>query len=98
MKKRARRSFSDEYRAKAVELVRSSGKSITAVAQDLGVVPSVLSTWVRRSEMARAKPSEGSLTTPERDELLALRKEIRTLREEREILKKATAFFARESK
>jgi transposase len=98
MKKRARRSFSDEYRAKAVELVHSSGKSIAAVAQDLGVVPSVLSNWVRRSETAKAKPAEGSLTTPERDELLALRKEIRTLREEREILKKATAFFARESK
>ena len=95
--KRARRSFSDEFRAGAVRLVLDEGKTVAQVARDLDLTPSALANWV---EHARADRSGGKtgLTTAEREELSRLRRENRDLRMEREILKKAAAFFAKESK
>jgi transposase len=93
--RRTRRSFSDEYKAGAVRLVLDEGKSVAAAARDLGVTESALRTWVERARADRTHGKTG-LTTAEREELARLRKENRILQEEREILKKAAAFFAKE--
>lgn len=91
---RGRRSrYSPDFKAEAVRLVRSSGDPLAKVARDLGVIPETLRLWV---EAARP-PSEVPLTDDERSELKRLRREVRELRMERDILKKATAFFAKQS-
>ena len=94
--RRARRSFTDEFKQGAIGLVLNEGKTVAQVARDLGVAASAVRGWVER---ARADQTNGKtgLTTAERDELSKLRKENRELRLEREILKKAAAFFAKES-
>jgi transposase len=90
-----RRGYPPEFRAQAVELYSSSGLSFTRVATDLGVSVASLKIWVRQAEVD-AGEREG-LVSVEREELVALRRENRVLREEREILKKAAAFFVKES-
>ena len=92
--KRTRRSFTEEYKASAVRLVLDEGQTVAAAARDLGLTESSLRNWV---EQARADRTQGKtgLTTAEREELARLRKENRILLEERDILKKATAFFAK---
>jgi len=94
---RKRRSFTPEYKAEVVGLVRDGGKAISAVARDLGLTESAVRKWVALSEADASRGAPKVLTTPEREELSQLRRENRQLRMEREILKKATAFFARES-
>ena len=98
MAKRKRRSFTDDYKAEVVELVRKSGKSIGAVAKDLDLTETAVRAWVRQAEVDAGRGPAGALTTAEREELAQLRKRVKTLEMEREILKKATAFFAKESK
>ena len=95
-RKRTRRSFSDEFKAGAVRLVLEEGKTVGAAARDLDLTESSLRKWVEqaRADAGRGKP--GALTTAEREELSRLRRENRILQEEREILKKAAAFFAKE--
>ena len=93
--KRARRQFSEEFRAGAVRLVLDEGKTVDAVARELDLTPSSLGNWVRHARADRTKGRTG-LTTEERAELAVLRKENRQLRMERDILKKAAAFFAKE--
>lgn len=88
-----RRRFSPEFKAEAVRLVEHSGESLKAIARELGVYPSTLHGWV---EAARPEPRE-PLTEDERSELLRLRRDNRRLQMERDILKKATAFFARQN-
>jgi transposase len=95
-KRRQRRSFTDEFRAGAVRLVLDEGKSISQVARDLDLTASGLGVWVERARADRSKGKTG-LTSEEREELARLRKEVRELRMERDILKKAAAFFAKES-
>lgn len=95
--RRARRVFSEEFRAGAVRLVLEEGKSAGAVARDLDLTESALRGWVARAQADRTKGKSGGLTTAEREELAQLRKENRQLRLERDVLKKATAFFAREN-
>ena len=91
---RARRNrYSAEFKAEAVRLVRASADPPTKVARDLGVNPETLRLWVQ----AARPPSEVPLTDDERGELKRLRREVRELRMERDILKKATAFFAKQS-
>ena len=85
-----------EFRAHAVELYRTSGKSQRAVALELGISNQVLATWVRQADLDEGRRTDG-LTTTEREELRRLRAENRTLRMERDLLKKAAAFFAREN-
>jgi transposase len=93
--KKKRRRFTAEYKADVVRLVRTSGKPIVAIARDLEVTEKSIRFWVRQADVDEGKGSAGALTTAERAELAALRRENRTLRMEREILKKATAFFAK---
>jgi len=95
--KRTRRSFSDEFKAETVRLVRESGKSIGAIARELDLTETALRRWVRQAEIDAGRGPAGALTTSERDELTQLRRENKRLRMERDILKKATAFFAKES-
>jgi transposase len=95
--KRARRRFSDEFKAQTARLVLDEGKSVTAVARELDLVPSVVGTWVKHALADRTQGKTG-LTSAEREELARLRKENRVLQEERDILKKATAFFAKQSR
>lgn len=94
--KRARRVFTDEFKIGAVRLVLDEGKSVTEVSRSLGVNFSSLRDWVER-ERAERSNGETGLMAEERTELARLRKEVRELRMEREILKKAAAFFAKES-
>ena len=95
--RRVRRRFTDEFKQQAVRLVVDEGKSVTAVARELDLVPSALGQWVKQAQADRTKGRTG-LTTAEREELTRLRKENRILAEERDILKKATAFFAKQSR
>ena len=94
---RQRRSFTDEFKAGAVSLVLNKGKSITQVSKDLDLTPSSLGKWVEQARADAGKSTRGTLTTDEKEELARLRKEVRELRLEREILKKAAAFFAKEN-
>ena len=95
--RRARRKFTDEFKAGVVRLVLDEGKSAGAVARDLDLTDSAVREWVARAQADRTKGKSGGLTTVEREELARLRKEVRELKLEREILKKAAAFFAKES-
>ena len=95
--RRPRRKFSEEFRAGAVRLVLDEGKTAGAVARELDLTESALRGWVARALADRTKGKSGGLTTAEREELARLRKENRELRLERDTLKKATAFFAKES-
>src|SRR5213592_608034 len=93
--KRARRSFTEEFKAGAVRLVLDEGKSVGAAARDLDLTASSLRNWVERARADRGKGKPGVLTSAEREEIAQLRKENRELRTEREILKKAAACFAK---
>ena len=83
--------------AGAVRLVLDEGKRVGAVARELDLTPSSLGNWVRHAQADRTKGRTG-LTTAEREEIVRLRKELRVVQEEREILKKAAAFFAKQSR
>src|SRR5512139_3427367 len=93
--RRARRSFTPEFKADAVQLVKG-GKSVAQVALEFDLTQSALREWVRRAE-ADAGERQDVLTTEERQELARLRREVKTLRQEREILKAAATFFAKEN-
>lgn len=93
--RRARRSFTPEFKADAVRLVRS-GKTVSQVARELDLTVSAVREWVQRAD-ADAGLRHDVLTTEEREELSRLRRENRQLRQEREILKAAATFFAKEN-
>jgi transposase len=95
MAPRPRRSFSAQFKAETVELIRTSGKTIGEVCRDLDLTETAVRRWVQQAEIDAGK--RPGLTTAERAELAELRRENRVLREEREILKKAAAFFAKET-
>ncbi len=93
--KRPRRKFSDEFKRDAVEIVNSSDKSIAQVARELGIYDSTLGSWVKQDEINRGV--RDGVTTSEREEVTELRRENARLRMERELLKRAVAFWVRES-
>ena len=98
MEKRGRRKFTPEYKAEVVRLVRDGGKTIAQVSRELDLTESAVRNWVKQAKIDAGQGPAGALTTAERAELVALRREAKQLRMEREILKKAAAFFAKESK
>ena len=97
MARRKRRQFSPDFKAEAVRLVEAGDRPLSVVARDLDLDPKSLRQW-KEERQAEANPSPtGPLTSAEREELVRLRRENRRLQMERDILKKATAFFAREN-
>lgn len=90
---RTRRTFTAEFKADAVRLATAPGANVAQTARDLGVGDSLLRGWIKN-----ASNPKSDLTSDERSELAALRRENRRLKEEREILKKAAAFFAKEQR
>lgn len=95
---RKRKKYTSEFRAEAVRLVLNGGLSITEAADSAGVHRSLLSRWVSHARIdQRGKGERGELTTAEREELARLRRENKQLTMERDFLKKATAFFAKDS-
>jgi len=93
--RRTRPPYSPEFRTEAVELIRSGSKSIRQLSKDLEVSDQTLRNWVRQADIDAGRRHDG-LTTGEREELRRLRAENRTLRMERDLLKKAAVFFARD--
>jgi transposase len=93
--KRPRRKFSDEFKRDAVEIVHSSDKSIAQVARELGIYDSTLGSWVKQDEIDCGV--RDGVSTSDREEVTELRRENARLRMERELLKRAVAFWVRES-
>ena len=97
MERRKRRAYTKEFKAETVRLVLEGGRSVPDVARDLELTESALRLWVHQAQVDAGRGQPGELTTAEREELQRLRREVKTLRLEREILKKAAAFFAKEN-
>jgi len=95
MPKRKRRKFTPEQKADAVRLVREVG-SVPQVARDLDLTETALRHWVKQAEIDEGGGPEGALTTDEKVEIRRLRRENRTLKMERDFLKKAAVFFAKD--
>lgn len=96
-KPRRRRSFTPEFKAEVVALVRQPGNTAGSVAREMELTDSAVREWVRQAERDEGSGADG-LTSAERAEMAQLRKELREAREERDILKRAVAFFARETR
>jgi transposase len=92
-KRKTRRRFSDEFKAEAVKLVKQSNRSMADLAMELGINAKSIGEWVKKAEA-----NGQAIDEDERAELKRLRREVTELRMEREILKKATAFFAKENR
>jgi len=95
---RARRSFTKEYKAEVVRLVRSSGKSVGQVAKELDLTETSVRAWVKQAAIDEKKDPHGPLTSEERAENTRLRRELKNMTMERDFLRKAAAFFARGGK
>ena len=96
-KPRRRRAFTPEFKAEIVELCQRGDRSVGQVARDFDLTETAVREWVRQAERD-AGTGDGGLTSDERDELAQLRRENRRLTEDVEILKRATAFFAKETR
>ena len=97
MGKWKRRKFTQEFKEEAARVCKQGDRSIGQVAKDLDLSETALRRWVAQYDVDQGQGSNGALTTAEREELRMLRRRVRTLEEEREILKKAAAFFAKEN-
>ena len=95
--RRKRRVFTPEFRAEAVRLCKVGDRTITQVSKDLDLTENSLREWVKRADIDAGKGPPDALTTAERDELARLRREVKRLGMERDILKAAATFFAKES-
>jgi transposase len=94
-KPRKRRKFTPEFKAEAVRLALTPGKTITEVARELNLTVTCLHDWVRQAGIDAKHDPQGALTTDERAELTRLRRELRTVEQERDFLKKTAAYFAK---
>jgi transposase len=96
--KRARRTFTPEFKAEAVRLVRESGKTVAKVARELDLTATCLRAWVNQAAVDEkgGGGGQGPLTTDERAELARLRREVRVLEQERDFAKKCAAYFAKD--
>ena len=94
--KRPRRTFTAEYKAEVVTLYRTTEKSVTEIARELDLTASAVARWVKQAEVDAGERK--GITTSQMEELARLQRENRILREEREILKRAAAFFAKETR
>ncbi len=94
---RTRPPYPPEFKAEAVQLARNSERSIPTLAADLGVSSEALRSWLRQADADAGQGPPGALTSTEQEELRRLRRENHVLKQEREILKKAAAFFAKET-
>ena len=97
MSRRKRRTFTPEFRAECVALCKVGDRTISQVATDLDLTETSLREWYARAETDAGRGPPGALTTAEREELAKLRRENKQLRMEREILKQAATFFAKEN-
>lgn len=97
MKRRPRREFTPDFKSEAVRLCKVGDRTVRQVAKDLDLTETALREWVRRADIDRGAVPPGALTSDERAELVRLRSENKRLQMEREVLKKAAAFFAKES-
>jgi transposase-like protein len=97
MARRKRRKFTAQFKADAVRLVTSGGKTIAEVTKEFDLTETALREWVKRAEADAGRGAADALTTTERAELLDLRKRLKRAEMERDILKEATAFFAKEN-
>jgi transposase-like protein len=97
MTKRKRRAFTEQFKADAVRLVKASDRGVGQVAKELDLTETALREWVKRDAVDAGKGPPDALTTVEREELVRLRRDNKRLLMERDILKKAAAFFAKES-
>jgi len=95
---RRRRSFTAEFKAEIVELCQRRDRSVRQVARDFDLTETAVREWVKQAGRDAGTRADGGLTTAERKELSELRRENRRLREDVEILKRATAFFAKETR
>ena len=93
---RVRRSFTPEFKAEVVALARRGDPSIAEICRDLDLVESAVRRWVDQAEVDEGR--RAGMTSSEHEEIVALRKRVRVLEEEREILKKAARFFAAETR
>lgn len=89
------RPYPREFREGALQLVREGERPVAQIALELGIAESCLRRWIKQDELDRGQREDGP-TTAEREELRRLRRENARLKQEKEILRKAAAFFARE--
>jgi transposase len=97
-KKRPRRSFTPEFKSDIVARCRAGDRTVGQVARDFDLTETAVREWVKQAERDEGSRVDGGLTSSEREELAALRRDNRRLREDVEILKRATAFFAKETR
>ena len=97
-KPRPRRSFTPEFKAEIVELCQRGDRSVGQVARDFDLTETAVREWVRQAERDSGERDDGGLTTAEQEELNRLRRDNRRLQEDVDILKRATAFFVKETR
>lgn len=93
-----RRQFTREFKLEALRMVTDGGRSLSAVARELGIRPDMLRSWRRQLGAARAAPEATGAVTSQDEEVRRLRREVERLTQERDFLKRATVFFAKESR
>ena len=94
--RRPRRAFTEEFKADVVELCRQEGRTVSSVARDLGLTETAVRRWVSQADGPNGAPEK--LPKSEREELIELRRQVRSLQKDKEILMKAAAFFAKETR
>jgi len=96
-KRRERRSFSEEYKQQVLEMIRAGDQSVSQICRDLELTESSVRRWIKLDQESNGPMTQNSLMETDQQELERLRTENKLLKTERDILKKATAFFAKES-